>query len=105
MEVRIVGTGYVGLVGACLAESGNDVVCRDLDEPKVADLKSGDVPIYEPGLEPLIEGNLAAGRLSFTTDGVACVGASDVLFITVDTPSARTGPPTLRLIETGKRAS
>ncbi|MGH7754623.1 MAG: 2-dehydropantoate 2-reductase N-terminal domain-containing protein, partial [Gemmatimonadales bacterium] len=69
MRVAVVGTGYVGLVvGACLAETGNDVVCADLDEPKIAGLKKNQLPIYEPGLEPLVVHNQREGRLRFTTD-------------------------------------
>ena len=92
MEIGVIGSGYVGLVaGACLAEVGNDVVCADIDEAKVARLNDGDIPIYEPGLEPLIERNLAAGRLSFTTDVAAAVRASHVIFIAVGTPPDEDG--------------
>ena len=92
MKIAVIGTGYVGLVaGACLAETGNDVVCADIDGGKVARLNRGEVPIYEPGLEPLIEANLAAGRLRFTTDVPAAVVASDVIFIAVGTPPDEDG--------------
>ncbi len=97
MKIGVIGTGYVGLVaGACLAESGNDVICADIDERKVARLNSGEVPIYEPGLEPLIESNLAARRLTFTTDVPACVRASDVIFIAVGTPPGEDGSADLQ---------
>ena len=97
MKVGIIGTGYVGLVaGACLAESGNDVVCADIDEAKIGRLNAGEVPIYEPGLEPLIERNLAAGRLSFTTDVPAAVRASHILFIAVGTPPGEDGSADLQ---------
>jgi UDPglucose 6-dehydrogenase len=65
MKIAVIGTGYVGLVaGACLAETGNDVICADIDAAKIARLNRGEVPIYEPGLDPLIENNLTAGRLA-----------------------------------------
>ncbi|MEQ1855555.1 MAG: UDP-glucose/GDP-mannose dehydrogenase family protein [Longimicrobiales bacterium] len=92
MKIAVIGTGYVGLVaGACLAETGNDVVCADIDAKKIARLNGGEVPIYEPGLEPLIESNLAAGRLTFTTDVPAAVRASEVIFIAVGTPPDEDG--------------
>ena len=97
MKVGVIGSGYVGLVaGACLAESGNDVVCADIDEGKIAGLNRGEIPIYEPGLEPLIERNLAAGRLSFTTDVAAAVRASHVIFIAVGTPPDEDGSADLQ---------
>ncbi len=87
MNVAVVGTGYVGLVMAAgLADSGNDVIGADVDAGKVARLTKGEVPIYEPGLEPLVARNLAEGRLKFTTDVGAAVEASDVVFIAVGTP-------------------
>ena len=74
MNICIVGTGYVGLVsGACLADMGNDVLCLDLDQSKIDLLNSGGIPLYEPGLEPLVRHNTHAGRLRFTTDVEASV--------------------------------
>jgi UDPglucose 6-dehydrogenase len=97
MKIGVIGTGYVGLVaGACLAETGNDVVCADIDEDKIRRLGHGEIPIYEPGLEPLIERNLAAGRLSFTTDVPAAVKASEIIFIAVGTPPDEDGSADLR---------
>ena len=97
MRVGVIGSGYVGLVaGACLAESGNDVVCADIDEGKVARLNNGEIPIYEPGLEPLIERNLAAGRLEFTTDVPGAVRASHIIFIAVGTPPGEDGSADLQ---------
>jgi len=97
MKIAVIGTGYVGLVaGACLSETGNDVVCADIDERKIARLNAGEIPIYEPGLEPLIENNLAAGRLSFTTDVPAAVKASEVVFIAVGTPPDEDGSADLK---------
>lgn len=97
MNVGVIGSGYVGLVaGACLAESGNEVACADIDEGKIARLNAGEVPIYEPGLEPLIARNLAAGRLTFTTDVAAAVKASHVIFIAVGTPPGEDGSADLQ---------
>jgi UDPglucose 6-dehydrogenase len=97
MNIAVVGSGYVGLVlGGCLAESGNDVVCADIDADKVSRLNNGEVSIYEPGLEPLIENNLANGRLTFTTDVSHAVRSSDVIFIAVGTPSGEDGSADLR---------
>ncbi len=97
MKVAVIGSGYVGLVaGACLSETGNDVVCADIDARKIARLNEGEIPIYEPGLEPLIESNLAAGRLTFTTDVPAAVRASHVIFIAVGTPPDEDGSADLR---------
>jgi UDPglucose 6-dehydrogenase len=92
VQIAIIGTGYVGLVvGAGLAHSGHDVVCADIDEGKVARLKKGEIPIYEPGLEPLVKENLAQGRLDFTTDVADAVRKSDVIFIAVGTPPDEDG--------------
>ncbi len=97
MKVGVIGTGYVGLVvGACLAETGNDVICADIVEEKIARLNRGEVPIYEPGLEPLIERNVTAERLRFTTDVPHAVRASDILFIAVGTPPGEDGSADLQ---------
>jgi UDPglucose 6-dehydrogenase len=97
MQVAVIGTGYVGLVvGAGLAETGNDVICADIDEGKIARLNGGEIPIYEPGLEPLVTRNLEAGRLSFTTDVPAAVRASDIVFIAVGTPPDEDGSADLQ---------
>ena len=97
MKIAVIGSGYVGLVaGACLAETGNDVICADIDEDKIAGLNQGKIPIYEPGLEPLILSNLAAGRLHFTTDVAAGVAASDIIFIAVGTPADEDGSADLK---------
>src|SRR5690606_36458783 len=90
MRIAIIGSGYVGLVsGACLADFGHHVTCVDLDEQKVSALRAGRMPIYEPGLEPLVAGNVADGRLSFTTDLDAAVADAEVVFVAVGTPSRR----------------
>jgi UDPglucose 6-dehydrogenase len=97
MKVAVIGTGYVGLVlGAGLAETGNRVACADVDAGKVAQLKAGTIPIYEPGLEPLVARNAAAGRLTFTTDVGAAVEASDIVFIAVGTPPDEDGSADLQ---------
>ncbi len=90
MRIAMVGTGYVGLVsGACFSEFGIEVVCTDKDEAKIARLARGEIPIYEPGLAALIVNNARDGRLSFTGDLKAAVGAADAVFIAVGTPSRR----------------
>ncbi|MEK9707891.1 MAG: UDP-glucose/GDP-mannose dehydrogenase family protein [Alphaproteobacteria bacterium] len=90
MKIAMVGTGYVGLVsGACFSEFGWDVVCVDNNSDKIAMLKHGRMPIYEPGLEDLVERNVAAGRLTFTTDLEAAVKDAQAVFIAVGTPSRR----------------
>ena len=97
MHVAVLGTGYVGLVaGACLAETGNDVVCADIDSDKIAVLDGGRIPIYEPGLEALVERNLRSGRLRFTTDIPEAVRASGVIFIAVGTPPDEDGSADLQ---------
>ena len=97
MKVAVVGTGYVGLVvGACLAESGNDVICVDKDEAKVRMLRRGKSPIYEPGIEDLLRRNKAEGRLSFTTDLPKAVRQSTIIFIAVGTPQGEDGSADLQ---------
>ena len=84
MKISVIGTGYVGLVaGTCLADSGNDVVCVDIDSRKIARLNAGEVPIYEPGLEELVRHNVKEERLSFTTDLPAAVPTGTVLLSTI----------------------
>jgi UDPglucose 6-dehydrogenase len=97
VKVAVVGTGYVGLVvGACLAETGNEVVCADVDEAKIAGLKENRLPIYEPGLEPLVVRNQREGRLEFTTAVGDAVGRSDIVFIAVGTPPDEDGSADLQ---------
>ena len=99
MRVTIFGTGYVGLVtGTCLAEVGHDVVCVDIDATKVDGLNHGVIPIYEPGLEPMVNANRAAGRLHFTTDAVAGITHGDVIFIAVGTPPDEDGSADLKYV-------
>jgi len=100
VRITVIGTGYVGLVvGACLAETGNDVTCADVDADKIADLSRPDrpvLPIYEPGLEELVERNRSQGRLSFTTAVGDAVGHAEVVFIAVGTPPGEDGSADLR---------
>jgi UDPglucose 6-dehydrogenase len=99
MNVAIVGTGYVGLVaGSCFAESGNDVICVDKDEAKVASLKSGVIPIYEPGLAEMVERNVRDERLTFTTDLEGAIRKSFVIFIAVGTPPSANGSADLSAV-------
>ncbi len=92
MNIAVVGSGYVGLVaGACFAETGNDVICVDIDENKVARLRDGEVPIYEPGLEDLLQRNIKEGRLTFTTSLSDAVVKSKIIFIAVGTPQDEDG--------------
>ncbi|MEA3247686.1 MAG: 3-hydroxyacyl-CoA dehydrogenase NAD-binding domain-containing protein, partial [Gemmatimonadota bacterium] len=84
MRITVIGTGYVGLVaGACFAETGSAVTCADVDARKIEGLKQNVLPIYEPGLDALVERNQAQGRLSFTTDVAQAVRDADVVFIAV----------------------
>lgn len=90
MRVAMIGTGYVGLVsGACFADFGHLVTCIDKDESKIARLKAGEIPIYEPGLDALVANNARDGRLSFATDPAEAIAGADAVFIAVGTPSRR----------------
>ncbi|MCX4245044.1 UDP-glucose dehydrogenase family protein [Paraliomyxa miuraensis] len=92
MKVSVIGTGYVGLVAAAgFADHGNDVVCADIDEGKVERLRQGEIPIYEPGLDELVERNTKAGRLRFTTSNAEAARHGDAIFMAVGTPSAPDG--------------
>src|SRR5215208_1948702 len=99
MNISVIGTGYVGLVvGACLAETGNTVCCADIDERKIESLRDNVLPIYEPGLEPIVERNQKEGRLSFTTDLKAAISAADAIFIAVGTPPGEDGSADLKYV-------
>jgi UDPglucose 6-dehydrogenase len=99
MRVTIFGTGYVGLVtGTCLAEVGHDVICVDIDSAKVNGLNNGVVPIYEPGLEPMVTANHSAGRLTFTTDAAKAIEQGDIIFIAVGTPPDEDGSADLQYV-------
>lgn len=97
MNLTMFGTGYVGLVtGACMADVGHRVVCLDIDAEKIAHLNAGDIPIHEPGLEAIVQRNLAAGTLQFTTDPDAAIAHSDIYFIAVGTPPDESGAADLQ---------
>ena len=97
MNITVIGTGYVGLVvGACLAETGNAVICADVDENKIEGLSRNVLPIYEPGLDDLVERNQGDGRLRFTTNIAAAIASADVVFIAVGTPPDEDGSADLR---------
>ncbi len=99
MKIAVIGSGYVGLVaGTCFADSGNDVVCVDIDKVKIAKLQAGEVPIYEPGLEELIVKNVKDQRLTFTSDLAAAVPGSKAVFIAVGTPEGETGDADLQYV-------
>lgn len=99
MRVAVVGTGYVGLVtGVCFAEMGNHVTCIDLNEAKVERLRSGDIPIYEPGLDALVHSNQRQGRIAFTSDVAEAVRDAVVVFIAVGTPQGEDGSADLRYV-------
>lgn len=100
MHVTVLGTGYVGLVtGACIADSGQPVVCADIDEAKVVALRAGYVPFFEPGLAEIVQRNQARGLLAFTTDLAEAVRGAAVVFVAVGTPSLPDGRPDLRGVE------
>ncbi|MFH1439359.1 MAG: UDP-glucose/GDP-mannose dehydrogenase family protein [Candidatus Woesearchaeota archaeon] len=99
MRITMVGTGYVGLTtGACLANLGNDVICLDIDEKKIAMLNKGEMPIYEPGLKDLVLRNVEEGRLRFTTDTKYAIESSDIIFIAVGTPEGEDGGADLKYV-------
>lgn len=99
MNIAIVGTGYVGLVsGACFAEMGVDVTCVDIDGDKIARLEAGQIPIYEPGLDEMVRGNIKAGRLHFTTDLTECIDDVDIVFSAVGTPPDEDGSADLKYV-------
>ena len=99
MNITVVGTGYVGLVtGTCFAETGNHVICVDIDVDKVQRMKNGEVPIYEPGLELLFERNTKQGRLHFTTDLKAAIKDAQVIFLALPTPPGEDGSADLSYI-------
>ena len=105
MHVAVIGSGYVGLVaGACLAETGNDVTCVDVDADKIARLQRNEIPIYEPGLEPMVKRNQDEGRLTFTTDLGSAVRSSRVIFIAVGTPPGEDGSADLKHVLAVARA-
>ncbi|MEY3519149.1 MAG: hypothetical protein RLZ89_2009 [Pseudomonadota bacterium] len=99
MKIAVFGTGYVGLVqGAVLADAGHTVICVDIDENKLARLRKGEIPIFEPGLEPIVKSNFAEGRLLFTSDAKSAVEQSDVQFIAVGTPPDEDGSADLKYV-------
>jgi UDPglucose 6-dehydrogenase len=101
MKVAVIGTGYVGLVaGACFADSGNDVICVDQDPSRIEALKKAHIPIYEPGLEELVQRALSFGRIQFTGSVDEAVRQSEVVFVAVGTPSGEGGAPDLRQFKT-----
>ena len=105
MNITVIGTGYVGLVaGACLADAGNRVFCLDLDAAKVAQLNAGGIPIFEPGLEPIVQRNRAAGRLVFSTDVAASVAHGELQLIAVGTPPGEDGSADLQHVLAAARA-
>ncbi|MBM3987639.1 MAG: UDP-glucose/GDP-mannose dehydrogenase family protein [Planctomycetes bacterium] len=106
MRIAVIGTGYVGLVaGTCFAESGNHVVCVDIDERKIARLKAGEVPIYEPGLEELLKRNVHDGRLHFTTNYADAIPNAQVVFIAVGTPPGEDGSADLKYVLSAARST
>jgi UDPglucose 6-dehydrogenase len=105
MKLSVIGTGYVGLVvGTCFAESGNDVICVDVDEAKLKTLRKGESPIYEPGLTEFLKKNIAEKRLTFTSDLDAAVKKSEVIFLALPTPQAEDGSADLQhVLEVSKK--
>ena len=103
-QITVVGVGYVGLVtAACFSDLGNRVVALDIDKDRIAGLKSGDMPIYEPGLEELVSRNVEAGRLTFTTSYTEALKDAEFAFICVATPSGGDGEADLKYVESAAR--
>ena len=99
MKITVFGSGYVGLVtGACLADVGNQVMCMDVDQRKIDQLKQGVIPIFEPGLEEMVKDNMAAGRLHFTTDVKQAVDFGLFQFVAVGTPPDEDGSADLKYV-------
>jgi UDPglucose 6-dehydrogenase len=105
LKITVIGTGYVGLVsGTCLADVGNDVLCLDVDQRKIDSLRSGIIPIFEPGLEDMVRRNVQAGRLKFTTDVAAATSFGQIQFIAVGTPPDEDGSADLKYVTAAARA-
>ncbi len=101
MKLTMIGTGYVGLVtGTCFANSGNHVICVDIDEAKIEGLRRGEIPIYEPGLSEMVIRNAEAGRLEFTTDLAEAVRVADMVYLAVGTPPSEDGSADLTALRT-----
>lgn len=101
MKIAVIGTGYVGLVtGTCFANSGNEVICVDIDVDKIDALQQGKIPIFEPGLEQLVSYNLAAERLMFSTDLAKGVSSAEIVFLAVGTPQGEDGTADLSALWT-----
>src|ERR1044071_1046349 len=99
MNIAVVGTGYVGLVtGTCLAETGNHVVCVDIDKVKVEKMRNGIIPIYEPHLDALFERNIKQGRLQFTTDLESAIEKAKIIFLALPTPPGEDGSADLSYV-------
>ena len=99
MQIAIIGTGYVGLVtGTCFAETGNQVKCIDIDEDKVARLRKGETPIYEPGLEGLLQRNIKEQRIEFTTDLAEGIRKAQIIFLALPTPPGKDGAADLQFV-------
>ena len=104
MHIAVIGSGYVGLVtGACFAEFGVDVSCVDVDAAKISSLSRGEATIYEPGLEQLIQKNLHAGRLKFTTDLKSAVDPASIVFLAVGTPPKADGSADMTFVDNAAR--
>ena len=99
MKIAVVGTGYVGLVsGTCFAETGNNVICVDIDAKKVERMRNGEVPIYEPGLEGIVKRNFEKGRLKFSTSLAESIQGAEAAFIAVGTPPGEDGSADLKYV-------